>query len=178
MRVAFFVISLLMAFSAYATNTKPSQNQHQIVDVVSKSGSSSVSSSVSNASNEGNTVEGSYGFGLGSAAFNECYRSYSILVFQGSQLNALCLANNLIAEGKYEEAARMRCHDGGVRKAITGRRFGKKARQMCVDALIAQDKETVKKLKSDIALLQNERRIERQKCNEAKNRITEGCYNK
>lgn len=169
-------LSLAHAGGNKTPNQHQGQDQHQTVDVssLSKSMSKSISESVSTSSavNEGNNVEGdkAFGFGFGAAAMGECYRSWSVLVWQGSQLNALCMARDLMAEGKYEEAARMRCHDGGVRKAIAGKRWGKAARETCVERLVAKDHETIQQLQSDLVFLQKERTIERQKCNESVNR--------
>ncbi len=51
----------------------------------------------------------SYGFGAGDVDINDCYRSYSVILYQDTKVNKLCLADQQIAQGLYEAGARTRC---------------------------------------------------------------------
>jgi hypothetical protein len=73
-------------------------------------------SQVSNAVNQGNSQQvnmGSsraMGFGMGDVDINQCYRSRSwSVLYQDTQPNYWCFANDLDARGNHEAAARVRC---------------------------------------------------------------------
>lgn len=56
-----------------------------------------------------------YAFGMGDVDINDCYRSFQVLIFQGSQLNYWCMADSLDAKGLHEAAAKTRCKLDGYR---------------------------------------------------------------
>jgi len=51
----------------------------------------------------------SFGLGAGDVDINDCYRSWSVILYQDSKVNKLCLADRQIAQGLYEAGARTRC---------------------------------------------------------------------
>jgi len=63
---------------------------------------SSIDNSVSDTSR-------AFGIGAGDVDINECYRSWSVVLFQDSKVNKLCLARQQVAEGNFEAAAISRC---------------------------------------------------------------------
>ena len=70
------------------------------------------------------------GLGGGDVDINDCYRSYSIIVWQGSRPNLWCMANDLDRIGRHHAAAVMRCSIRSVRKP-----YG--TQHDCVDAMIS-----------------------------------------
>lgn len=60
------------------------------------------------------------GLAGGDVDINDCYRSWSVIVYQGSMVNKLCLAQQLVLEGNYQAAAELRCSVKSVRRAFGG----------------------------------------------------------
>lgn len=56
------------------------------------------------------------GLGLGDVDIAQCYRSYSVIVWQDSRVNPICLADSLDAKGLHETAAKVRCDIRAIRK--------------------------------------------------------------
>jgi hypothetical protein len=70
---------------------------------------------------EGSTLTNStssraYGFGLGDVDIAQCYRSYQLLVWQGSQINPFCVADSYDQKGLHIMAAVVRCDIGFIRQ--------------------------------------------------------------
>ena len=61
------------------------------------------------------------GFGAGDVDINDCYRSYSVILWQDSKPNPLCLAQQLMAEGNYQAAAVLRCEPRSIHRAFGGK---------------------------------------------------------
>jgi hypothetical protein len=80
---------------------------------------------VSAAGGSGGSVRDSssaLGLGAGDVDLAQCYRSYNyLIVWQDSKPNPLCLAQQLMAEGNYEAAARLRCQPWSVSRAFGGK---------------------------------------------------------
>lgn len=70
---------------------------------------------------EGSTLTNStssraYGFGLGDVDIAQCYRSYQLLIWQGSQINPFCVADSYDQKGLHKMAAVVRCNIGFIRQ--------------------------------------------------------------
>lgn len=76
------------------------------------------------------------GLGAGDVDIAQCYRSYSVIIWQDSRSNPLCIAQQLMAEGNYEAAAVLRCQPWGIHKAFGGK-------QACIKALSVPPKESL-----------------------------------
>ena len=82
-------------------------------------------------------------------------------------------ADDAFAAGERELGWYWKCHNKSLYKTFKEKGEAKEAAiEQCHDKMIG---DRIKKLQSDLAFIQNERSIERQKCSEAKNRIIEGC---
>jgi hypothetical protein len=123
--VAFLVV--VLALPAYASGDCKGQSCNNggggdlttTVDVdtpINMQSSSNMSSSTSV-----NDSSRAFGIGMGDVDINDCYRSWSMIGYQDSKPNLLCLARELMAEGKYAEAAELRCAPRAVRKALGGK---------------------------------------------------------
>ena len=55
------------------------------------------------------TNKGSFALGAGDVDIAQCYRSWSVILYQDSKPNLLCVADSLDAKGLYVAAARTRC---------------------------------------------------------------------
>lgn len=72
----------------------------------------------------GNVDYNSLGLGLSGSDvdINQCYRSFSyLIVYQDTRVNPLCLAQQLVAEGRYAAAAKLRCQPRAIRRAFGGK---------------------------------------------------------
>ena len=74
-----------------------------------------------------NHTSKSFGFGAGDVDIAQCYRSYSVIVWQDSRINPVCLADSLDAKGLHTVAAMVRCDIRAIRK-----HFG--SDDECIDA--------------------------------------------
>ncbi len=62
------------------------------------------------------------GFSGSDVDINQCYRSFSyLIIYQDTNVNPLCLAQQLVAEGRYAAAAKLRCQPRDVRRAFGGK---------------------------------------------------------
>ena len=83
-----------------------------------------IQSNDQNLQTTGNVSYDSLGLGLSGADvdINQCYRSFSyLIIYQDTKVNPLCLAQQLVAEGRYAAAAKLRCQPRDVRRAFGGK---------------------------------------------------------
>lgn len=84
-------------------------------------------------------VAGSRGYSVSGSDIDirDGYRSYAVLwgLYQDSKPNLVTLALQARMDGQHELFATILCDSLSVRKAVTGKRFGKKAKAKCVDVL-------------------------------------------
>ena len=91
------ITCLLLLFGAAAQAGSDHHNSDSAVDA-----SSVVSTSVSDSSR-------AFGLGAGDVDIAQCYRSWSVILYQDSKPNLLCVADSLDAKGLHQAAARTRC---------------------------------------------------------------------
>jgi hypothetical protein len=89
-------------------------------------------------------------------------------------LNKSCWADKLASqEQDIEINARLKCSDRKYRNALAYDVPRKDRQATCIAMKGKSGRDLVKKLRDDLAFIENERGIERNECNEAKNRIVE-----
>jgi hypothetical protein len=175
---------------AWATTPQPKQEQNQGQDQgqhqTSTADANSNSTSIVTASNDGNelSVDGDQFYAL-SLMFPSASGCFSGVQGGGADndsggflgfhvLNKSCWADKLASqEQDIEINARLKCSDKKYRNALAYDLPRKDRQSACVAMKVKSGTDLVKKLREDLAFIENERAIERQACNESKNRIVE-----
>jgi hypothetical protein len=198
-----FIIACLMALyvPAFATGTHDpvstsNADSRSDARADAEAIAAAVAKSDANSSNEGNELSVNQNYESGPSdqvvvvgnSTASCLSAYGFAAnnshggavfgwpFQSKSCNYEQNAQAADAQGNYGLGWFWRCHKKASYKPFKGKGESKEsAVQDCHQAMVGyvNSQATIKKLREDIAFLENERAIERKECNESKNRIVE-----
>lgn len=198
----FFAV-VMFAVPAFAGGDRIEQDQHQKQEQgqhqESRSEAHAAAESLSEANNEGNSLSVNSESGPADLVLvpnnntEKCLRVFGFsfgnrdgsgmfgVPWRSKQCDYKSFAADADAQGNLELGWFWRCHMKSAYKVFKGKdESTETAIGQCQERMMGKvaQARTIEKLRAENEFLQNERRIEREKCSEAKNRITESCYQK